>query len=136
MTVSDLLARYLGHGDWRPSADGTRFAVPAAAPGGDAFLVEVVAVDDLPGVVAYAAHPDPVLPERFAAAAAALARMNDGLPIGGFELDHATGAIRARASLEAPADELTDAAIDRLVRAVVALMGHHFADLSALHTGG
>jgi hypothetical protein len=135
VTVYDALARYLGGVDWPIRADpGTGFSFPATGEYGT-FLVQIVAHEELPGALVYALHPEPVPRDALTDAAVLIARLNDGLPIGNFELDHDTGDVRVKASAEVPGDQLTDTIAAGLVQAVVALMDRYYPAVSALASG-
>lgn len=135
MTVQDALARYFGTVDWPVRTEANTFSFPATGEFGT-FLVQALAHEDLPGALVYALHPEAVPRESFTHAAVVLTRLNDGLPIGNFELDHDSGEVRYKTGVEAGGDELTDAIARGLVHAAVAVMDRFYPAVSALASGG
>lgn len=134
MTVSEALRRYFAGVDWPVHADGGTFTFPATGRGGE-WLMRAVAREDLPGAIVHAECPIPVPDEHRTEAARLITRLNDGLPIGNFELDHAGGAIRFKASVEAAGDDLSPGIVAGLVRAPVAVMNRYLPALSAVASG-
>lgn len=74
-------------------------------------------------VVAYAALPDRVPPERRADVGELLIRANGALSIGNFDLDLDEGEIRFRSGLDLGATVLTDDLIDPLVQSCLVSVG-------------
>jgi len=74
-------------------------------------------------VVAYAALPDRVPPERRTDVAELLIRANGALSIGNFDLDLDEGEVRFRSGLDLGATPLTDELIDPLVQSCLVSVG-------------
>ena len=134
MTVQEALARYFDGVDWPVRAEANTFSFPATGEFGT-FLVQAVVHEDLPGAIVYALHPETVPRDAFVPAAVVIAQLNDGLPIGSFELDHEGGEVRFKTSVEASGDELTDGIARGLVHAAVAVMDRFYPAISALASG-
>jgi hypothetical protein len=136
MTVFDALQRYFATVDWPREADPAAGTITFPATGeGGTWLMRAHAREDLPGAIVYAESTITVPEAHHGQAALLISRLNDGLPFGNFELGHATGVIRFRASVEASGDDLTDAIVAGLVRAPVAVMNRYLPALAAVASG-
>lgn len=122
MTARDALQRYFAARDW-PAEEVEPGRFRFVAPVGDeACIVVVAAHEDFPGIVARALAPTPVPPGEREPVALELMAWNTTLLFGAYELDPESGRVGARASIEAPAGQLTDELVDGVVRATVALV--------------
>ena len=136
MTVFEALQRYFATVDWprQDDPDAGTITFPATGEGGT-WLMRAIAREDLPGALVYAESSIAVPHEPHAQAALLIARLNDGLPFGNFELDHDSGTIRFKASVEASGDDLSEAIVAGLVHAPVAVMNRYLPALAAVASG-
>jgi hypothetical protein len=83
-------------------------------------------------VLFYSRAPFDVPDDRRAAVAELLTRINDGLPIGNFEMSYETGAVRCKTSLDVPPGLLDHRWLQGVVGANLAVMEHHLPGVRAV----
>jgi hypothetical protein len=77
------------------------------------------------------------IPQQYRLAVAEyLTRVNDGLPLGNFEMDLDSGDVRFKTSIEVPEGELTVAMVRTLAYANVRNMDYYFPGVLAVVHGG
>lgn len=86
-------------------------------------------------VVVHSAFNPPVPEERRDAIALFLTRANYGILIGNFELDLDDGELRFKTSIDVRGDELTEALLDNLVVANVAMFDRYVPGIEAVVRG-
>lgn len=135
----DLLAivlAYLQRADWDVEQQPDRRQLRAAVEGPSGRFDCFVRVHDAEQQIAiYSICPRHAPPGTRAATGEFLHRLNFGMILGNFELDHDDGEIRCKASLDVEGEPLSDAQIARLLDVSVLSMSRYLPLLEAVADG-
>lgn len=115
--------------------EGERFIQSEFEGRNGSFELYGIAREDKRQIVVFTVCQKFTPEEQLPAMAELMARANHGLVSGNFELDFDDGEVRFRTSLDLGEDELTDAAIDRLLVANVSAMDLYLPAIEAVMAG-
>ena len=115
-TVSAIVKQFFDQDDWAFVQLSNPSILQLAFQGDSGrWMCLAQSDDDAAQVAFYSICPIPVPEANYSAISELLMRANDGLVIGNFELDFATGEIRYKTSLDVEGDRLTSALMRQLV---------------------
>jgi hypothetical protein len=115
-----------------PQREAIGWRVHSAAGAWESYAI----ADEQPGLLLlYSILEVSVPDERRPAAAMLIARLNQGLPVGNWELDLASGSLRYKTSLDLGAEQLTLALCDRLLERNMDTVAAHVAALEGFAAG-
>jgi hypothetical protein len=131
--IFDALATYLGRADWPLERDepAGRLSFPMVGDNGS-WYVDAFAREEASQALMVATFPLEIPQERIADAALLVARMNDELVIGSFDLNVDTGEVRFRVAIDTGGEPLTDPLIEPLFLATLAQMDANLPRLGEL----
>jgi hypothetical protein len=131
--VFEVLAAHV-RGAGRPvqeDAEAGRLSFPMMGDNGS-WSVDAFAREDRSQAVVIATYPLTIPHERITEAALLVARLNDDLVLGSFDLNVQTGEVRFRIGVETGGEPLTDALVEPLFSITHAAMDEHLPALGAL----
>ena len=115
-----------------PGREAMAWRVRSGASSWECYAV----VDEQPGLMLVYSLFEFVVPEeRRAEAAVLLARLNQGLPVGNWELDVDGGGLRYKTSIDVGVEYLSMALFDRLVQRNLEVVSTHLPALAGFATG-
>jgi len=134
-TVADAVTAYFETEDWPILETGTGVLETAFEGSATVWPLRIHVFEEDVRAVFVSAFPSPVPEEHRPAVGEFCNRANFGLAIGNFELDHDSGEVRFRTSIDAEGAEPTPALVRNAVVANVLTMDRYVTGLLAVLNG-